>query len=413
MSNDDFLAYFITVLLSKKNKQTMATISAVIVPTKALRDGRHKVRIAIAHNGETRYILTNIVIDSAKEFRHGQIYGRPDASIQNIKLRKILNDYQDIIDELQYAEGMTCSELISVIKGYKSRKNRSIESIFKEYLEQSTAGESSKQNYTCVWNVISGLIDISLPINMITPISIKKMAADLSKRKLRGSTLRVYMMLMRAIINYASKCGYAQFPTDPFLLIKLPQTAVRQSWLTVDEIKMIRDAECKKASIRKARDLFMLSYYLGGMNIVDLLQISFTPGMRKIHYIRQKVKSRSSESDYVEFLIPKEAREIIDRVIGADGKIIGTPGQIRSRFQSLFRTALPRLAQQLGLNEIIYYSARKSFSQHAFNLGISTTVIDYLIGHKVKKSGSCLYHYITVSPEMASAALRKVLDNLI
>lgn len=61
---------------------------------------------------------------------------------------------------------------------------------------------------------------------------------------------------------------------------------------------------------------------------------------------------------------------------------------------------------------IVFYSGRKSFSQHAFNLGIGTMVIDYLLGHKISRGGSCLYHYVAVSPETASAALRKVLDNL-
>ena len=44
----------------------MAILSAVVVPGKALKGGRHKVRIAVAHNGETRYIVTDIQIDSLK-----------------------------------------------------------------------------------------------------------------------------------------------------------------------------------------------------------------------------------------------------------------------------------------------------------------------------------------------------------
>lgn len=47
----------------------MATLKTVIVPAKVLKEGRHKVRISVAHNGETRYIATNIIIDSDKEFK--------------------------------------------------------------------------------------------------------------------------------------------------------------------------------------------------------------------------------------------------------------------------------------------------------------------------------------------------------
>lgn len=71
-----------------------------------------------------------------------------------------------------------------------------------------------------------------------------------------------------------------------------------------------------------------------------------------------------------------------------------------------------KLAALTGIKNLIYYSARKSFSQHAFDLGISESVIDYILGHRVDKGGTSLYAYISVTPEKATAAIRKVLDHL-
>ena len=73
---------------------------------------------------------------------------------------------------------------------------------------------------------------------------------------------------------------------------------------------------------------------------------------------------------------------------------------------------MPLLAEMVGVKGLIYYSARKSFSQHAFDLGINTGVIDYILGHKLDKVGNTLYNYVYVTPEMATEAIRKVLDNL-
>ena len=39
--------------------------------------------------------------------------------------------------------------------------------------------------------------------------------------------------------------------------------------ISVVDVKKIRDAEIKKKSQRVARDVFMLSYYLGGINLMD------------------------------------------------------------------------------------------------------------------------------------------------
>jgi hypothetical protein len=72
----------------------MANISAVIIPAKILKDGRHKVRISISHNGGVRYIITDIVINSENEFCNGWIVKRSDAAYLNTKLRKILQHYQ-------------------------------------------------------------------------------------------------------------------------------------------------------------------------------------------------------------------------------------------------------------------------------------------------------------------------------
>ena len=58
------------------------------------------------------------------------------------------------------------------------------------------------------------------------------------------------------------------------------------------------------------------------------------------------------------------------------------------------------------------FMARKSFSQHAFDMGISTSIIDFILGHRVDKGGTSLYAYITVTPDMATNAVRQVLDNL-
>lgn len=64
------------------------------------------MRISVAYNGETRYIVTDIIIDSTSEFKNGQIVKRPDAAAKNTKLRKLIQNYQSIIDELKYTKDL-------------------------------------------------------------------------------------------------------------------------------------------------------------------------------------------------------------------------------------------------------------------------------------------------------------------
>lgn len=69
-----------------------------------------------------------------------------------------------------------------------------------------------------------------------------------------------------------------------------PEGSVRELDITIEEVKMIRDSTPKEKSIRVARDLFMLSYYLGGINLIDLMQFNFK-NKDTIEYIRESPKT--------------------------------------------------------------------------------------------------------------------------
>ena len=89
----------------------MALLNAVVLTSKTIKGGRNKVRISVAHNGETRYIVTDIILDSNKEFKNGMVIKRADAALLNTKIRNLLQRYQSALDDLEYINGLTCPEL--------------------------------------------------------------------------------------------------------------------------------------------------------------------------------------------------------------------------------------------------------------------------------------------------------------
>lgn len=390
----------------------MAVLNAVIVPAKVLKGGRHKVRISVAHNGETRYIVTDIIIDSAKEFKNGAVVKRPDAAIINTKLRGLLQRYQGVIDELAYVNGLSCPELVYQIKNAGNYKHRTLLSIYEEYMANAHIKPGTRNGYVNIWRVITGHLSEKMLAENITHGTILGLDKYLRDRGLKSTTVRNYLVFLMVLLNYAKRCGYVQFRIDPFAGYELPKMEVRQSWLSVQEVKAIRDFKTNKPNLRKCRDIFMLSYYLGGINMIDLLDINFNEQTETIHYVRKKTEDRPKMNKFVEFTIPDEARQIINRYKDANGQISVSPYQRQTNLHSFFDVNMPKLAEATGIKRLIYYSARKSFSQHAFDLGVSTSVIDYILGHRVDKGGTSLYAYIYVTPPMATEAVRKVLDNL-
>lgn len=390
----------------------MAILNAVIVPAKVLKNGRHKVRISVAHNGETRYIVTDITIDSHKEFKNGAVVKRPDAAILNTKIRGVLQRYQSVIDELAYVNGLTCPELVYQIKNAGNYKHRTLLSIYEEYMANAHIKPGTYKGYMIIWNTITGYLNEKMLAENVTHGTILGLDKYLRDRGLKLTTARNYLVFLMVLLNYAKRCGYVQFRIDPFASYELPKMEVRQSWLTVDEVRAIRDFQTDNKALIKCRDIFMLSYYLGGINIIDLLDIDFNENVNTIHYIRKKTERRPKMNKFVEFGIPDEAKEIINRHKDKDGHFSVTDFQRSNLMHYFFSYNMPRLAQATGIKQLIYYSARKSFSQHAFDLGVETSVIDYILGHRVDKGDTSLYAYFKVTPEKATEAVRKVLDNL-
>ena len=386
----------------------MATLNAVIVPAKVLKGGRHKIRISVAHNAETRYIVTNIIIDSDKEFKNGAIVRRADAAILNTKLRGIIQRYQDVVDELPYVSMLSCAELICQLKNAGNDRCRTIDSVLNEMMESSNIKPTTRHQYQIIWNVVSKLIEQNLLVEAINHVTILNLVNKIKKRGVSDSTLYNYLIFVKSIINYAKKLGYAQYKVDPFVGIQMPHTERRDAWLTTDEIKKIRDLDIKRDIQRTYRDIFMLSYYLGGINLVDLAKINFNEQTGTIKYVRTKTENRPKINKYVEFEIPEEAKEIINRLKDRDGLVIKNYRYVTNYMRQVLRS----IAEKTNIKKIIYYSARKSFAQHACELGVSNGVIDYILGHKLGGGGSTLYYYISVTPAQATAAIRLVLDNL-
>lgn len=382
----------------------MAQLSLVIVPAKVLTNGKHKIRIAVSHNSKTRYIVTDVIVDNSKQFRNGQVYGRPDANMLNAKLRKTISKYQGRLDDMEYVEFMSCAELVCALKDSAGDRNMSIKEAFNQMMKYSTVKESTQRTMETCFRSLAKYLGEDTPVRKITRLSVMGYDKYMTGAKLSSATKNNYMGLLFMLISFARKCGIVDADFRPGDGYRRAPMTVRDSWLSCSDIRRIRDYHCKKKERAIARDLFMLSYYLGGINMVDLQEIDLNTCTKEMHYKRSKVRDRCDTE--VRYTIPPEAREIIKRIKTKDGKL-----PIPKRSDRFITYQMNALRDELGIPNLVFYSARKSFSQHAFELGVSTQVIDYILGHSLRAHG-IIYHYVSVKPEMATEAIRKVIDNL-
>lgn len=115
----------------------MATLSLTIFKAKVLKDGRHKIRIAVRHKHEISYIITRFIIDSEAQFKNGQVVKRPDAAMMNTKLRNLLNEYQEKLDHIMHPELYDCRQLREIlINGVQEEEMSTFQAISLDYVKE-------------------------------------------------------------------------------------------------------------------------------------------------------------------------------------------------------------------------------------------------------------------------------------
>ena len=226
--------------------------------------------------------------------------------------------------------------------------------------------------------------------------------------------ININLSLIRTVINRAIRQQLVKYDLHPFTYWHRQADEYREIDLSVEAVRAIRDSNPHLKKERLARDIFMLSYYLGGINLIDLLAIKFK-GVSILEYSRTKTRNMKRSDKRISFTIQPEAKAIIDKYINRNtGRLdFGYKFQYRN-FLSYVTRSIKSLCIRLGVENAeraCYYSSRKSFVQHGFDLGIPLETLEYCIGQTVK-SNRPIFNYLKIMRRHADVAMRRIFDNL-
>ena len=212
-------------------------------------------------------------------------------------------------------------------------------------------------------------------------------AAHLGRgRNLNG--LSVQMRSLRAVINKAISESIYQ-GENPFLKYKIKQTDTRKRALSLTALKKIKDFKIPPTDpLALSRDLFMVSFYLQGMNFVDLAQLTQDNIVDDhIEYTRQKTHQ------HITVKIAPPAKEIILSYQGQGKKDLlfplldPTDKTIPMYTQGLYRNKkynkdLKTIATRCKLPPFTGYAARHSWASLANERQIPITAITQALGQR-------------------------------
>ena len=395
----------------------MATIKLAVLKHTKSKDGSYKIRISIGHRSETHYIVTPYSVNALSEFDNGIVVRVPNAHEINIKLRNLLNDYEERLERINSPEDYTCKELRDLLK---SMRTHSSKVTFKQVSEQYQKEliEDGRVSY-------AGMLQNSLRLffeftggdvflSEISTITISEFERWLKRKGVSQTYISMTLSMTRTIVNRAIRMQLVTYSVHPFTYWKRPAVPERELDISVEDVRAIRDAQPRLKKQRIARDIFMLSYYLGGINLIDLLEIDFR-GVSVLEYTRHKSRNMKLSDKRISFTLQPEAKELISKWMNRNtGRLDFGYKFSYKNFLAYVTRSIKSLAKDIDIQDyrkVCYYTARKSFVQHGFDLGISLEVLEYCIGQSVKNNRP-IFNYLKIMRKHADVAFRQILDNL-
>lgn len=395
----------------------MATIKLAVLKHTKSKDGSYKIRISIGHRSETHYIVTPYSVNALSEFDNGIVVRVPNAHEINIKLRNLLNDYEERLERIDSPEDYTCKELRDLLK---SMRTHSSKITFKQVSEQYQKEliEDGRGSY-------AGMLQNSLRLffeftggdvflSEISTITISEFERWLKRKGVSQTYISMTLSMTRTIVNRAIRMQLVTYSVHPFTYWKRPADPERELDISVEDVRAIRDAQPRLKKQRIARDIFLLSYYLGGINLIDLLEIDFR-GVSVLEYTRHKSRNMKLSDKRISFTLQPEAKELISKWMNRNtGRLDFGYKFSYKNFLAYVTRSIKSLAKDIDIQDyrkVCYYTARKSFVQHGFDLGISLEVLEYCIGQSVKNNRP-IFNYLKIMRKHADVAFRQILDNL-
>ena len=344
------------------------------------------IELRITYNNKQKYLSTGIRL-LPKEWQYGRVVNRLDAAILNKTLDKLMNDVRQVMYAM-IDEGHIDIFAIPAKLAAKRRKAMTFMEYYKEKAEirKYGIGKIAQGRYDLVPRVLDEFGRIS-SFHDLTPNNIVAFDKFLIKKGIQAtSRWHNYHKYIRRFIIEAIKEGLLE--RDPYEGVRLDHgnfDGSIEKFLTVEELKLLKEARMPEERLERVRDLFIFQAYtcLAYTDLAhfDKHRVREEDGRKVYHGHREKTNIR--------FTIPLlgPALEILERYNGLPLSINTknkTTGRIISNAK--YNSYLKEMAVAAGLRKhLTTHWARHTGATMLLNAGVQPEVIAVIGGWKDTK----------------------------
>lgn len=389
----------------------MLTIKAEVQRDKQRSDGTYNVKVRFTQDRKVKRLSSSLFVTSKDltksfNFKEGTTVKR--------EVDKLIQTYQEKCAKLQLeVNHYTLDDIFSFLKSEREQ-TQSIDFIqyCKEWLE--TTGIKGKKNYQSALNsFISYLGKEHLKTDEVTSqllngfkvhlnLRREKQVIQLQKQGKRipsNRTVSLYLGSIRHLFNEAKK-KYNDYdkniiliPHSPFEHVEVPkQEATRKRALSAETINQIlklpyiRNANGKEriCPFNLAKDCFILSFCLMGMNSVDLHSCDELED-NAITYYRSKTTGRRLDKAKMKVNILPVLSSLMEKYKDHTGRRVFRFYQMyntANNFNRAINLGLKQIGKMLHVDDLEFYAARHSWATIALNkVGIDKYTVHAALNH--------------------------------
>lgn len=391
----------------------MASVSLKLDTRRANARGLYPVQFLLSHRGATTTIGTGIAI--RPEHWIGDVNRAvspkcPNARAINADLEALYFRYSNALRGLE-AEGRLVGKSMSEVRRLllAPPQTDAGPELFTDYFQRYADGRrAEKSRAACLYTLktVRAFGGEDMPFEAVTVVWLKALEAHLTAQGLSVNTRAIHFRNIRAVFNSAIDEEVIGLEAYPFRKFKIASARKDKEALTEEQLARLRAYESPRPIRRIARDLFMLSFYLCGMNLVDLFHLDRLHEGRA-RFVRTKTSGKNPNP--ISLLVQPEAAAIIARYAGRDHVLrFAEERAAYETFNNRIQKALRVIAAELGIEGLTFYWARYTWATLADKIGVPEKEIGKALGH-VDASIAGKY-YISYDWTKVDRANRQVLD---
>lgn len=363
----------------------MASISLKLDRRRATARGLYPIQFLLSSKGKVTTIGTGVNI--RPEHWNGEVNKAvlpkcPNARAINESIESLFFKYTNTLRNLENdgkLVGKSVTEIKKLLVEVRSGSSKeSLTDYFSRYVE-SRRTEKSREVYRYTLKTIRAFDNEEVPFEKVNVIWLKAFDAHLEKQGVGINTRAIHFRNLRAVFNSAINEDLIGLEYYPFRKFKIASSRKDKEALTEEQLQRLIAYDTPYPFRRTARDLFLLSFYMCGMNLVDLYHLDRLRDGRA-HFVRTKTSGKNINP--VSILVQPEAAEIIARYAGAEHVLRFIEERATyDTFIHQVQRALRHIAKELGIEGLTFYWARYTWATLADKLGISEKEISKGLGH--------------------------------